>query len=83
MGSSARLRPRGRSGKGIWRVFLAEAITRARGLGYHKVVLAALASSAPGEALNARSGFSRVGVYRKRGLLDGRWTDVLVMEQLL
>ena len=74
---------RGWRGKGVGRVLLAETITRARELGYHKMVLAALASNAPGEALYTRSGFSRVGVYREQGLLDGHWTDVLVMEKLL
>jgi L-amino acid N-acyltransferase YncA len=28
-------------------------------------------------------GFSRVGVYHDQGKLDGRWVDVLIMEQLL
>lgn len=74
---------RGWRGKGVGRALLAETLARARRLGYHKVVLAALASNAPGEALYTRSGFSRVGVYREQGLLDGRWTDVLIMETLL
>jgi phosphinothricin acetyltransferase len=74
---------RGWRGKGIGRVLLAETITRTRGLGYHKVMLAALAANAPGAALYTRSGRSRVGAYREQGLLGGRWTDVLVMEQLL
>jgi L-amino acid N-acyltransferase YncA len=39
--------------------------------------------SAPDEALYTRAGFSRVGVYREQGLLDGRWTDVRIMERLL
>jgi L-amino acid N-acyltransferase YncA len=47
------------------------------------MVRAALASDAPGAALYTRSGFSHVGVDRERGLLDGRWTDVRIMERLL
>ena len=30
-----------------------------------------------------RMGFTRVGVYREQGELDGRWIDVLIMERLL
>ena len=74
---------RGWRGKGVGRELLAGTIERARALAYHKMVLAALASNAPGEALYRRAGFSRVGVYREQGLLDGRWTDVLIMEKLL
>ncbi|HEY5726955.1 MAG TPA: arsinothricin resistance N-acetyltransferase ArsN1 family A [Methylomirabilota bacterium] len=74
---------RGWRGKGVGRELLAGTIERARALAYHKMVLAALASNAPGEALYRRAGFSRVGVYREQGLLDGRWTEVLIMEKLL
>jgi L-amino acid N-acyltransferase YncA len=28
-------------------------------------------------------GFTPVGVYHEQGQLDGRWVDVLIMEQLL
>lgn len=48
-----------------------------------QIVLAALASNRAGEALYAKLGFRRVGVYRELGLLDGRWTDVLLMDRLL
>jgi L-amino acid N-acyltransferase YncA len=46
-------------------------------------VLAALASNAAGEVLYVKLGFRRVGVYREQGMLDGRWTDVLIMDRLL
>jgi L-amino acid N-acyltransferase YncA len=36
-----------------------------------------------GEALYAKLGFRRVGVYREQGMLDARWTDVLSMDKLL
>ena len=55
----------------------------ARGIGYHKLVLAAFPSNAAGMALYTRCGFVRVGVYREQGRLDGRWVDVVVMEKLL
>ena len=62
---------------------LAALIERARTLGYHKTVLAAFPDSGAGMALYTRLGFTRVGVYREQGRLDGRWVDVVVMERLL
>lgn len=70
-------------GKGVGRALLARVIETARELGFHKIVLAALASNRAGEALYTKLGFRRVGVYREQGLLDGRWTDVLLMDRLL
>jgi RimJ/RimL family protein N-acetyltransferase len=46
-------------------------------------VLAALAYNEAGVALYTRAGFSRVGIYREQGQLDGRWVYVLVMEKIL
>jgi len=70
-------------GKGIGRRLLEQLVELARAIGYHKMVLAAMADNAAGLALYARAGFSRVGVYREQGLLDGRWVDVVIMEKLL
>ena len=70
-------------GKGIGRQLLAELIELARGAGYHKMVLAAIASNKAAITLYARADFSHVGIYREQGLLDGRWVDVAVMEKLL
>ena len=36
-----------------------------------------------GLALYRRMGFIPVGVYHEQGQLDGRWVDVLIMEQIL
>jgi phosphinothricin acetyltransferase len=47
------------------------------------MVLAAFPTNGAGMALYERLGFSRVGVYREQGLLDGRWVDVVIMERLL
>ena len=47
------------------------------------MVLAALPFNAAGTALYEQGGFTRVGVYREQGLLDGMWVDVLIMEKLL
>jgi phosphinothricin acetyltransferase len=70
-------------GRGVGRMLLAALIERARTLGYHKTVLAAFPDNAAGMALYTRLGFTRVGVYREQGWLDGRWVDVVVMERLL
>jgi L-amino acid N-acyltransferase YncA len=74
---------RSRRGEGIGRQLLDALIVRARTIGYHKMVLAAMHHNAAGLALYDRAGFSRVGVYREQGMLDGRWVDVVVMEKLL
>jgi L-amino acid N-acyltransferase YncA len=58
-------------------------IARARALGYHKLVLAAFPYNAAGCALYERCGFRTVGIYREQGMLDGKWVDVILMEQLL
>ncbi len=70
-------------GHGVGRALLSALIERARAIGYHKLVLAAFPDNAAGMTLYTRLGFTRVGVYREQGLLDGRWVDVVVMERLL
>jgi L-amino acid N-acyltransferase YncA len=70
-------------GKGIGRQLLDRLIELAREIGFHKMVLSALASNQAGIALYTRAGFSAVGVYREQGQLDGEWVDTLIMEKLL
>ena len=70
-------------GHGVGRALLGALVQRAIALGYHKLVLAAFPDNVAGMALYTRMGFTRVGVYREQGLLDGRWVDVAVMERLL
>jgi len=70
-------------GRGIGEVLLRALEKRASTLGYHKLVLAALATNAAGTRLYERRGFARVGTYREHGRLDGAWVDVLIMEKLL
>ena len=74
---------RARRGEGIGRQLLDRLIELARAQGYHKMVLAAMAFNDAGLALYTRTGFTRVGVYREQGQLDGRWVDVVIMEKLL
>ncbi|HEU0114431.1 MAG TPA: arsinothricin resistance N-acetyltransferase ArsN1 family A [Thermomicrobiales bacterium] len=70
-------------GRGIGDALLGALVERARVLGYHKMVLAAFPSNAPGMRLYERHGFATVGVYHEQGMLDGRWVDVIVMEKVL
>ncbi len=70
-------------GRGIGDALLGALEERARGLGYHKLVLAAFPTNAAGMRLYERHGFTTVGIYREQGLLDGQWVDVIVMEKLL
>ncbi|MCI0546763.1 MAG: arsinothricin resistance N-acetyltransferase ArsN1 [Candidatus Rokubacteria bacterium] len=70
-------------GRGVGRRLLARIIEIARALSYHKVVLAAFPTNTAGMALYERMGFTRVGIYREQGRLDGAWVDVIVMEQIL
>jgi L-amino acid N-acyltransferase YncA len=70
-------------GKGIGRQLLDRLIELARASGYHKMVLAALAANDVGVRLYTSAGFTRVGVYREQGMLDGVWVDVVIMEKIL
>lgn len=70
-------------GRGIGRVLLDRLIDAARTIGFHKLVLAAFPFNTPGMALYLRAGFTRVGIYREQGQLDGKWVDVILMEKIL
>jgi L-amino acid N-acyltransferase YncA/DNA-binding transcriptional ArsR family regulator len=70
-------------GQGIGDALLSALEVRARGLGYHKMVLAAFPTNAPGMRLYERHGFHTVGIYHEQGMLDDRWVDVILMEKLL
>jgi L-amino acid N-acyltransferase YncA len=74
---------RGWRGKGIGRQLLDRLIEQARAIGFHKMVLAAMAYNDAGIALYTRAGFTRVGVFHEQGQLDGKWVDVVIMEKLL
>ncbi len=70
-------------GRGIGDALMSALEQRARRLGYHKMVLAAFPTNAPGMRLYERHDFRMVGIYHEQGLLDGKWVDVMVMEKLL
>jgi L-amino acid N-acyltransferase YncA/DNA-binding transcriptional ArsR family regulator len=74
---------RERRGQGIGDALLSALEERSRGLGFHKLVLAAFPTNKPGLRLYERHGFNLVGIYHEQGMLDGRWVDTMVMEKLL
>jgi L-amino acid N-acyltransferase YncA len=70
-------------GKGVGSALLRALVTRAKQLGYHKLVLAAFPWNAGGMALYQKYGFRTVGIYKEQGLLDGKWVDTIIMEKIL
>ncbi len=70
-------------GRGVGDALLGALVERAQALDYHKLVLAAFPTNAPGMRLYERHGFTQVGVYHEQGMLDGAWVDVVVMERML
>jgi phosphinothricin acetyltransferase len=74
---------RGWRGRGVGSGLLAALVERARGLGYHKLVLAAFPWNAAGMAVYGKHGFRTVGIYKEQGLLDGKWVDTVIMEKIL
>lgn len=74
---------RGWRGRGVGRRLLEALTTRARALGYHKLVLSAFPGNEAGMRVYRRAGFREVGTYREQGLLDGQWVDTIVMEKIL
>ena len=74
---------RGWRGRGVGHRLLEGLIGQARAIGYHKMVLATFPTNAGGVRLYERLAFTRVGVYREQGMLDGQWVDTLIMEKLL
>ncbi len=74
---------RNQRGRGIGDALLGALEVRARALDYHKMVLSAFPTNAPGMRLYQRHGFTTVGIYHEQGLLDGQWVDTIIMERLL
>jgi len=74
---------RDQRGRGIGDALLTAIETRARELGFHKIVLAAFPHNPGGMRLYERHNFRTVGIYREQGRLDDRWVDVIIMEKLL
>jgi L-amino acid N-acyltransferase YncA len=74
---------RGARGRGIGRQLLEALADEARGRGYWKLVARIFPFNEASRRLCRASGFREVGVYEKHGRLDGRWTDVIIVERLI
>jgi L-amino acid N-acyltransferase YncA len=70
-------------GRGVGRQLLEALITAARERGFWKLVSRVFPFNTASRALCRACGFREVGVYEKHGCLDGRWTDVVIVERLL
>jgi len=55
----------------------------AKNLGFHKMIGKLFTDNLASIRLVERCGFSRVGLHRQHGQLDGKWRDVLVVERPL
>ena len=55
----------------------------ARQLGFWKLVSRIFVENVPSRNLVVALGFPEVGVYYRRGKLDGQWRDVVIVERPL
>lgn len=72
-----------RHGPGCGRLALSQLIVEAERRGYWKLVSRIFPENVASRRLSAALGFREVGVYRRHGQLDGRWTDCVIVERLL
>ena len=70
-------------GNGIGRLAMEALIEAAEPAGLWKLVSRVFVENAPSRRVLADLGFREVGVYRRHGLRDGRWRDVVIVERLL
>jgi phosphinothricin acetyltransferase len=70
-------------GKGIGRLAMEALIEAAAPAGLWKLVSRVFVENEASRRLLVDLGFREVGVYRRHGLLDGRWRDVVIVELLL
>jgi phosphinothricin acetyltransferase len=70
-------------GRGVGDALMAAFLPACRAAGLWKVLSRIFPENAASLALCARHGFREVGVYRRHGMLDGVWRDVVIVERLL
>jgi L-amino acid N-acyltransferase YncA len=74
---------RGARGTGVGTLLLRALENTARENAFHKIVLFTLTFNAGGQGLYRKLGYREVGTFREQGRLDGRFVDVMAMEQIL
>ncbi len=70
-------------GRGAGRQLLDALVDAAGRHGYWKLVSRVFPFNTASRALCRACGFREVGVYEKHGRLEGRWTDVVIVERLI
>ena len=70
-------------GRGVGRALVTQLIAEAAARGYWKLLSRIFPANAGSRGLCDALGFREVGVYEKHGRLDGRWTDVVIVERLI
>jgi len=70
-------------GQGAGGALLAALVGAAEARGLHKLTAKLFATNAASRALHRAAGFTKVGVLRRHGRLDGEWRDCVLVERLL
>jgi phosphinothricin acetyltransferase len=69
-------------GRGVGRALLDELGAQAEKIGFYKLTSRVIAGNEASLAVHRAAGFEEVGVQRKHGQLDGKWTDCVMVERL-
>jgi phosphinothricin acetyltransferase len=69
-------------GVGIGRRLLDELAAQAEQIGFYKLTSRIIAGNEASLAVHRAAGFDEVGVQRKHGRLDGKWTDCVLVERI-
>ncbi|MDQ0231822.1 arsinothricin resistance N-acetyltransferase ArsN1 family A [Metabacillus malikii] len=70
-------------GKGVGQKLLRDIEEVARDQDFHKIILFTFLLNKLGQSLYMKSGFRKVGIFEKQGLLDGQFIDVMAMEKII
>lgn len=70
-------------GRGVGRILLGALVDAARERGYWKLLSRIFTFNLASRALCKACGFREVGIYERHAELDGRWLDLVIVEQLL
>jgi len=74
---------RGARGKGVGRIVLTALEEAARAAGFHKLVSRVFPENSASLRMLDSCSWTRVGIYRRHGQLDGVWRDVIIVEKVL
>lgn len=70
-------------GTGVGKQLMTTLIDEAKHLGYWKLLSRIISSNIASRNLCRSCGFREVGTYEKHGKLNGKWTDVVIVERLI